>query len=175
MTPKQKAFVAEYLIDLNATQAAIRAGYSARTAEVIGYENLRKPQIAAAVQGAMDKRANRLEITADRVLQEFAKVAFGNMLDYVTIDANGAARIDFSALTRDQASLISSIETEEWTEKEEGRVRKTKFRLYDKLNALVQLGRHLKIFEGEMDAGDRLDQLVAALKRAPYQPPARVN
>lgn len=175
MTPKQKAFVAEYLIDLNTTQAAIRAGYSAKTADVQGPRLLGNVGVAAAIEAGAAKRANRLEITADKVLQEFAKVAFGNMLDYVTIDANGAARIDFSALTRDQASLISSIETEEWTEKEEGRVRKTKFRLYDKLNALVQLGRHLKIFEGEMDAGDRLDQLVAALKRAPYQPPARVN
>ncbi|KEO92120.1 hypothetical protein EH31_05485 [Erythrobacter longus] len=69
MTPKQKAFVREYLVDLNATQAAIRAGYSKRTAHVIGHENLKKPEIAAAIEVAMDQRTKRTEITADYVLE----------------------------------------------------------------------------------------------------------
>lgn len=69
LTAKQQAFVREYLIDLNATQAAIRAGYSAKTAGAIGEENLRKPEITAAVQEAMDARAQRTEITADYVLE----------------------------------------------------------------------------------------------------------
>ena len=68
MTPRQQQFVKEYLIDLNATQAAIRAGYSEKTAAEIGAENLRKPQIAAAVQKAMDARSERTEVTADYVL-----------------------------------------------------------------------------------------------------------
>jgi phage terminase small subunit len=69
VTPKQEAFVREYLIDLNATQAAIRAGYSARTAGQMGDENLKKPEIAKSIQSAMDERAARTEITADYVLQ----------------------------------------------------------------------------------------------------------
>lgn len=69
LTAKQQIFVDEYLIDLNATQAAIRAGYSAKTARQIGEENLSKPVIASAIQAAMDKRAERTEITADYVLQ----------------------------------------------------------------------------------------------------------
>lgn len=69
MTPKQEAFVREYLVDLNATQAAIRAGYSKRTAHVIGHENLTKPEIANAIVAAMAERATRTEITADYVLQ----------------------------------------------------------------------------------------------------------
>lgn len=68
LTPKQQTFVREYLVDLNATQAAIRAGYSAKTAGAIGDENLKKPEIAQAVQAAMDERAQRTEITADYVL-----------------------------------------------------------------------------------------------------------
>ena len=75
MTPKQEAFVREYLIDLNATQAAIRAGYSAKRAAEIGYENLRKPQIAAAIQSGMDDRAERTQITADYVLSGIREVA----------------------------------------------------------------------------------------------------
>lgn len=78
LTPKQQRFVGEYLVDLNATQAAIRAGYSARTAGKIGSENLSKPEIAAAVSAAQDERAKRTGITADRVLQELALIAFGD-------------------------------------------------------------------------------------------------
>ncbi len=68
LTPKQDMFVREYLIDLNATQAAIRAGYSAKTAYSIGEENLKKPEIAAAIQKAMEKRAAAVDISAEYVL-----------------------------------------------------------------------------------------------------------
>jgi phage terminase small subunit len=67
-TEKQRAFIDEYLIDLNATQAAIRAGYSADTAAQIGYENLRKPEIAQAIGIALAERAQRTQITQDYVL-----------------------------------------------------------------------------------------------------------
>ena len=79
LTDKQKRFVSEYLVDLNATQAAIRAGYSVRTAKQIATENLSKPAISASIQAEMDKRSRRTEITADRVLKELAKIGFGNV------------------------------------------------------------------------------------------------
>ena len=68
LTAKQERFVSEYLIDLNATQAAIRAGYSEKTAQVIGSENLSKPMIAAAVAAAQAERSERTEVTQDYVL-----------------------------------------------------------------------------------------------------------
>lgn len=68
LRPKQAAFVDEYLVDLNATQAAIRAGYSEKTAEAIGHENLRKPLIKSAIQERMNARIERTEITQDYVL-----------------------------------------------------------------------------------------------------------
>jgi len=74
LTRKQEMFVKEYLIDLNATQAAIRAGYSKKTAEIIGFENLRKPNIADAIQIALDKRSEKTGITAEYVLQGIQKV-----------------------------------------------------------------------------------------------------
>jgi len=86
LTPKQKAFVQEYLIDLNATQAAIRAGYSPVTASVIGSENLGKPYIQEAIQKAMAERAKRTEITADRVLHQLARQAFSDIRDFVYWD-----------------------------------------------------------------------------------------
>jgi phage terminase small subunit len=70
MTPKQQAFVREYLIDLNATQAAIRSGYSVKTAQMIGSENLSKPIIAQAIAEATEQRAEKLEISALWVLQQ---------------------------------------------------------------------------------------------------------
>ena len=82
LTPKQERFVSEYLIDLNATQAAIRAGYSAKTAFSIGVENLSKPLIQDALQKAMKRRQERTEITADMVLKELKKIALDDAADY---------------------------------------------------------------------------------------------
>jgi phage terminase small subunit len=73
LTPKQQTFVNEYLIDLNSTQAAIRAGYSAKTARAIGGENLTKPDIAEAIAKAQAERAGRTQIDADWVLRELKK------------------------------------------------------------------------------------------------------
>ncbi len=69
LTAKQHAFVEEYLVDMNATQAAIRAGYSPKTAHTIGHENLSKPDIGAALQKARAERSERTEITADWILK----------------------------------------------------------------------------------------------------------
>ena len=74
MTPKQERFIAEYLVDLNATQAAIRAGYSEKTAYSIGQENLKKPAVAEAVVAAQAKRSERTEITQDYVIREITQV-----------------------------------------------------------------------------------------------------
>lgn len=70
LTPKQALFVREYLVDLNATQAALRAGYSKKTAAKIGSENLQKPAIKDALDKAMKKRAKTVEITAEKVLRD---------------------------------------------------------------------------------------------------------
>lgn len=74
LTPKQQRFVEEYLIDLNATQAAIRSGYSEKTARDIGCENLAKPNIAKAIEEARNKLSERTEITQDYVLSNIQKV-----------------------------------------------------------------------------------------------------
>lgn len=79
LTPKQERFVSEYLIDLNATQAAIRAGYSVKTAGQVGFENLKKPEIAEAIEKAQNKTAARLEVTKDRIVEELAKIAFADI------------------------------------------------------------------------------------------------
>ena len=74
LTDKQRRFVSEYLIDLNATQAAIRAGYSAKTAAKIGSENLLKPDIRSAISKVMLKQQERTELTADEVIADLREV-----------------------------------------------------------------------------------------------------
>src|SRR6476646_6459848 len=94
LTPKQARFVQEYLIDLNAAQAAIRAGYSAKTARVIGHENLTNPDIAAAIEKAMAERAERTRLTADWVVDELRKLAGANMADYMRSTPEGDPYLD---------------------------------------------------------------------------------
>ena len=74
-TPRQQRFIEEYLADLNATQAAIRAGYSARTAADIGRQLLRKTPVARAIQSAQAKRSERLEITVDSITNRLMNIA----------------------------------------------------------------------------------------------------
>lgn len=78
LTPKQQRFVDEYLVDLNGTQAAIRAGYSQKTAGQIAEKLLKKAEIREAVTAARQKTANKLEITREKVLEEYAKLAFSD-------------------------------------------------------------------------------------------------
>jgi phage terminase small subunit len=83
LTAKQQLFVGQYLVDLNATQAAIRAGYSKNCASEIGYENLRKPQIAAAIDSAFMELGG---ITRSRIVEELAAIAFADIREVVTWD-----------------------------------------------------------------------------------------
>ena len=86
LTEKQQRFVDEYLIDLNATQAAIRAGYSVDTAKEIGYENLTKPHIQKVIAERMAERSKRTGVNQDRIVEELAKIAFVNIEDVVDTD-----------------------------------------------------------------------------------------
>ena len=89
LTLKQERFVHEYLIDLNATQAAIRAGYSKKTAKQIGSQNLSKLDISAAIQEAASERIERIKIDADWVLQEQVKVYERCMTVHPVLDSQG--------------------------------------------------------------------------------------
>ena len=91
LTPKQRRFIEEYLCDLNATQAAVRAGYSRRTAKEIGYENLTKPHIAEAVEKAFLKRTQRVEIDQDWVINRLVENAERAMQAVPVLDADGDA------------------------------------------------------------------------------------
>lgn len=152
LTAKQRAFCQEYLVDLNATQAAIRAGYSPRTARQVGAENLSKPDIQAELTKLMEERAQRVEIDADTVLRELLRLA----------------RVDLSAAFNDNGSLkpvrdmpedvrraISGVDVfEEFQGRGEDRAMigyTKKLRFWDKTKALELLGRHLKLFSDKIE------------------------
>lgn len=123
LTAKQQTFVEEYLIDLNATQAAIRAGYSAKNADKIGSELLGKTRVAEAVSMAMAERSRRTGINQDRVLQEIAKLALVNIDDVVDLRTG---KVKGSA-TKEDLACIQSIKIKPT---EFGEEREIKF--YDK-------------------------------------------
>ena len=149
MTKKQKRFVEEYLIDLNATQAAIRAGYSPDSAADIGSENLRKPDIRARIDKAMADRSKRTGVSADRVVLELAKIAFVNAMDVID-QKTATVREDASA---DDTAAIQSVKVK--TFGEDGLEREIK--MADKLKALELLGKHLGMFKDKMEISGSLD------------------
>lgn len=148
MTKKQKRFVEEYLIDLNATQAAIRAGYSPETAGSIGAENLKKPEIKSRIDKAMAERSRRTGINQDRVLQELARIGFAKITDVVDPET-AEIRTDASD---DDLACIQSIKIKP---NEFGTEREVK--LYDKKSALVDLGKHLGLFKDKVELTGDMD------------------
>jgi phage terminase small subunit len=146
LAPKQARFVEEYIVDLNAKQAAIRAGYSPRTAEVQASRLLRYAQVQEALQAAIQARSNRTQITADRVVTELAKLAFSNIFDLVTVRSDGSVFVDLSRVPRDQVAALHEVTIDEFAERsgEEARkVRRIRIKLCDKKSALDSLARHL--------------------------------
>ncbi len=141
LTPKQARFVEEYLVDLNATRAAIRAGYSEKTAYSVGHENLKKPEVAAAIQKAKEVRSERTEITADQVLEELAKIGFAHAGDFFEWGPDGIRVKPQADLTPDQQAAVAEVS--ETKTKDGGTV---KVKLHDKVGALEKIGRHLGMF-----------------------------
>lgn len=147
LTDKQAAFIREYLVDLNATQAAIRAGYSANTATVIAHETLSKPYIQEALKCAMDKRASRTEITADRVLKEYARLGF---FDPRKLFDKDGKPLEIQDIDDDTAAVLSGLDVQEIYEGT-GVDKKfvgfsKKYKLADKKGALDSIARHLGMF-----------------------------
>lgn len=147
MRPKQAAFVESYLQNFNATQAALAAGYSPKTAYSIGAENLKKPEIAAAIR----ERLDALKMTADEVLTGLASHARGTMEDFVRIDDKGEPWIDFrQAVAKNQMHLVKRFKVKKksgdgWTETE------VEVELYDAQRAKELIGRHHGLFPNRVD------------------------
>jgi len=166
LTDKQSRFVEEYLIDLNATQAAIRAGYSAKTAEWIGPQLLGKTHVAEAVRAGRASLSKRVEITQERVLQEYARIAFFDPRK--VFDSTGAPR-PIHELDDDTAAAIVGLEVVQVGNAEVGVGDVLKYKMADKKGALDSVARHLGMFNDKLDlkVTDALaERLARARKRA---------
>ena len=170
LNDKQRRFVDEYLIDLNATQAAIRAGYSAKTAEQQGFQLLKKTSVSEAVTSRMKDREKRTEITQDRVLQELAKIGFADIRKAVkwgadipvvnpetgeVLTANGVVLISSNEIDDDTAAAVSEI-----SQTAQG----IKIKMHDKKGALVDIGKHLGMFVDRVDATVTTKELPASIE-----------
>jgi phage terminase small subunit len=166
---KHQRFVAEYLVDLNATQAAIRAGYSRKTANEQGARLLAKASIRAAIEKGQKRTLEKLEITQDRVIREIARLAFADPRKFFNDD--GTAK-SISQLDDDTAAALAGVEIfEEFAGKSDDRSLTgytKKFKIADKRASLELLGRHLKLFTDKLEvAGDAMlaERLAAGRKR----------
>ena len=148
LTAKQQRFCDEYLIDLNATQAAIRAGYSPKTAEQTASRLLTIVKVSDETAREMAERSKRTGINQDRVVQELAKLAFVNIADVVDLDS---ATVKETATGEDLACIQSvKIKPSEFgTERE--------IKLYDKKASLELLGKHLGMFKDKLEVEADMD------------------
>lgn len=155
LTPKQKIFADEYLIDLNATRA-YKVAYprvkNEETAAAAGARLLRNVKVVEYVQKRMDERAQRTEITQDRVLQELAKLGF---FDIRKLFDDSGKPLDITGLDDETAACIAGLEVmdvyEGAGEDKEFAGYVKKYKLSDKLKALELIGRHLGMFKDKMD------------------------
>lgn len=144
LTDKQKKFVEEYLIDLNATQAAIRAGYKPENAQQIGSENLSKLVISNAIAESMAERSRRTGINQDRIVQELARIAFVKITDVV--DSDGEINTNASD---DDLACIESYKVED-SDSVNGSSSKREVKLASKIKALELLGKHVGMWNDKI-------------------------
>lgn len=139
LTPKQQRFVEEYLIDLNATQAAIRAGYSEKTARDIGCENLAKPNIAKAIEEAQNKRQEQTQIDAAYVLKRLVEIDQMDVLDIMDDQMKIRPVNEWPKVWRQYVVNLENLELSDG----EGCFKKIKWP--DKVKNLELLGRHVSV------------------------------
>jgi len=156
LTKKQKLFVEEYLIDLNATQAAIRAGYSPTSARQIADENMSKPDIKNAIEKALAERSKRTGVNADRIVQELAKIAFINPTDVINMD-EATVRGDAN---RDDTAAISSVKVKT-IPTDNGDITEREVKTYDKIKALELLGKHIGMFSDRLKVEGAIPIVIA--------------
>jgi phage terminase small subunit len=149
LTPKRRAFIDEYLIDFNATQAAIRAGYKEKSAHTVGSRMLGMPPVKAALEAAIAARAERTRATADRVIAEYARLAFADMRRYVEWGPDGVKLRPHWELSADDAAAVVEIVPV-------GAEGKARIKLYDKRPALDALARHLGLFDSRWPGQERV-------------------
>jgi phage terminase small subunit len=158
LTPKQERFVAEYLVDLNATQAAVRAGYSAKTAEQQGYQLLQKTSVAEAIAAAQSKHLETVDVSAQRILRELAALGFSDIRG--VFDEHGNLK-PIHELPDSVAPVIASVEVTKERTRKDGEVTTeefvTKVKAWDKVRALEMLAKHVGLLKDQVQHSGKLE------------------
>ena len=167
---RHEIFAREYVKDLNGTRAAIAAGYAKTTARATASRLLTNSNIQGLVASLTKKHADKLDLSAEKVLSELSSMGFSNMLDYIKTTEEGSAYVDLSNLTREQAAAIPEITVDEYVEgkgKHARKVKRTKLKLVDKIRSLELLGKHLKLFTERIEVGgiEGLAEAMAAARK----------
>jgi phage terminase small subunit len=147
---RYQRFADEYVKDLNGPVAAIAAGYSERTAPQQASRLLANPKVKALIAARQAKISEKTGITVERVVNELAKIGFANAGDFFRVTKNGEPAVDFSSLTDDQKAAIAEVTVEDFTEgrgEDAREVRRIRYKLHDKIGALVKLGQHLGMWK----------------------------
>lgn len=161
MTDKQIKFCEEYLIDLNATQAAIRAGYSTKTADTQGPRLLQNVGVRARIDEAMAEQSRRTGVNADRVIKELARIGFVNPTDVINTDK---VTINRDA-SRDDTAAIASVKMKV-SDSEQGSCIEREIKFHDKNKSLELLGRHLGMFNDKLNiTGEGTVQIIDNLNK----------
>ena len=159
MTGKQKLFVAAYVETLNATKAAIAAGYSKDTAAVIGFENLRKPNIRAAIDEVLDAHT----MGKKELLARLSDHAKGTMDDFLSIEGDEEAAIIYTNLGKakglGQIHLIKELEEKSHELPDGCKVRTIKVKLYDAQSAIKTLAKAYGMLDKKMDDDDETEEM----------------
>lgn len=164
MNERQRKFVKEYLVDLNGTQAALRAGYAEDAARKTACRLLAMPEIAAAVTKAQQPGREKRQISADRVIEELGRMAFADIRRFVDWGPDGVSLREKAMLDADDAAAIADVEAKG----SNGKIGRIK--LYDKLAALNALARHLGMAPARTtvntrDEEQRQQEALAELRR----------
>jgi phage terminase small subunit len=162
LTPRQAAFVREFLVDLSAAAAARRAGYSARTARSAGQRLLTNVDVAASIRAAMAERARRTRISSDAVVQKLAAVAFADVR--ALFHADGSLK-PVGDLCEDAAVFIAGLDVATTLDGDGTLTRTTKVRFSDRLRALELLGRHVGLF-GKSQPGTAENPIAVLIRHA---------
>ena len=148
MNAKQEMFVREYVRDLNASKAALRAGYSPKTAPSQAHDLLKKPEIQEAIKKRMDARAQKVEVSTNDVLRELKRIAFQDLSGVIRVERGCAFITDTSVLTEDQMAIIKDIEQTD---------KGVRVRFHSKEKALELLARHLGMLQDKLEHSGKID------------------
>jgi len=171
LTPKQERFVKEYIIDLNATQAAIRAKYSKKTANEQASRLLAKVSIQKAIQREKKKREKRTEITQDKVLKELGLIGFSDPADVLEIEEGGLIIAKkFDDMPKDKRRVLKGVKEDRVIrETPDGKQMvvhdKIRYEFWDKIKALELLGRHLAMFTDNVKHSGEIKHAVFLMPR----------